>query len=410
MSSHSTVKNVAPAKSGRLWIALILGALTAFGPLSLDMYLPSLPELAKDLHASTSMAQLSLTSCLVGLAVGQLIAGPLSDVRGRRMPLLVGLALYMITSFLCAMSPSIESMIVLRFIQGLGGSAGIVVARAMVRDMYSGSELTRFFALLMLVNGVAPIAAPIAGGQLLRMISWPGIFVVLGLIGLLMLAAVLFGLRETLPSAQRSGGGMKSTLATFGRLVRDRMFMGYALAQGLVFAGMFAYISGSPFVIQELFGASPQLFSLIFAVNGLGIIITGQITGKLAARFGETKLLVAGLIYAAAGGLLLLLMVVLGGGLYTILLPLFMVVSSVGIVSTAAFSLAMEQQGQNAGSASALQGLMSMISGAVVAPLVGLGGSGTALPMGIIIAVADVGAVVCYMLMIGRSRAKGNNR
>ncbi|MFE4710151.1 multidrug effflux MFS transporter [Paenibacillus sp. NPDC056722] len=402
MISSSKVNTRQPAKAGRLWIALILGALTAFGPLSLDMYLPSLPDLAKDLYSSPSLAQLSLTACLVGLAVGQLVAGPLSDVRGRRMPLIVGLSLYVITSFLCSMSTSIEALIVLRFIQGLGGSAGVVVARAMVRDMYSGTELTRFFALLMLINGVAPIAAPIAGGQLLRFTSWPGVFIVLGVIGLVMLASVLFGLRETLPEAQRSGGGLKSTLATFGRLLSDRMFMGYALSQGLVFAAMFAYIAGSPFVIQNLFGATPQMFSLIFAVNGLGIIITGQVTGKLAERFGETKLLVAGLIYAAVGGLLLLAMTLLGAGLLATLIPLFMVVSSVGIVSTAAFSLAMQQQGQSAGSASALQGLLSMIGGALVAPLVGLGGSGTALPMGIVIAAADVGAILCYMLMIRR--------
>ncbi|NUU60747.1 multidrug effflux MFS transporter [Paenibacillus agri] len=406
MISSSKVNTRQPAKAGRLWIALILGALTAFGPLSLDMYLPSLPDLAKDLHSSPSLAQLSLTACLVGLAVGQLVAGPLSDVRGRRMPLIVGLSLYVITSFLCSMSTSIEALIVLRFIQGLGGSAGVVVARAMVRDMYSGTELTRFFALLMLINGVAPIAAPIAGGQLLRFTSWPGVFIVLGVIGLVMLASVLFGLRETLPEARRSGGGLKSTLATFGRLLSDRMFMGYALSQGLVFAAMFAYIAGSPFVIQNLFGATPQMFSLIFAVNGLGIIITGQVTGKLAERFGETKLLVAGLIYAAVGGLLLLAMTLLGAGLLATLIPLFMVVSSVGIVSTAAFSLAMQQQGQSAGSASALQGLLSMIGGALVAPLVGLGGSGTALPMGIVIAAADVGAILCYMLMIRRPGKK----
>ncbi|MFC3747774.1 multidrug effflux MFS transporter [Paenibacillus sp. GCM10012306] len=403
MNSSSNVNTRTLGKAGRLWIALILGALTAFGPLSLDMYLPSLPDLARDLHSSPSLAQLSLTACLVGLAVGQLVAGPLSDVRGRRMPLIVGLSLYVITSFLCSMSTSIEALIVLRFIQGLGGSAGVVVARAIARDMYSGTELTRFFALLMLVNGVAPIAAPIAGGQLLRFTSWPGVFIVLGVIGLVMLASVLFGLRETLPEAQRSGGGLKSTLATFGRLLSDRMFMGYALSQGLVFAAMFAYIAGSPFVIQDLFGATPQIFSVIFAVNGLGIIITGQVTGKLAERFGETKLLVTGLIYAAVGGLLLLIMTLLGAGLIAILIPLFMVVSSVGIVSTAAFSLAMQQQGQSAGSASALQGLLSLIGGALVAPLVGLGGSGTALPMGIVIAAADVGAVLCYVLMIQRS-------
>ncbi|MCZ8511905.1 multidrug effflux MFS transporter [Paenibacillus filicis] len=404
MIPNAKLQTESPARSRRLWMAAVLGSLAAFGPLSIDMYLPALPTLAQDLHANPSLTQLSLTACLVGLATGQLVAGPLSDVRGRRAPLMLGLILYAVASFLCSMSRSIEALIVLRFIQGAAGSAGIVISRAVVRDMYSGTELTKFFALLMLVNGVAPIMAPIAGAQLLKVTPWTGVFVVLGVIGAIMMVAVWFGLPETLPAERRSKAGMKNTLATFWRLLRDRSFMGYALSQGLVSAAMFAYISGSPFVIQDLFGASPQMFSLIFATNGLGIIIAGQITGRLAGKVGETKLLVAGLIYAAAGGLLLLTAISTGAGLYAVLPSLFMVVSSVGIVSTTSFSLAMQKQGKSAGSASALQGLLSLITGGLVAPLVGIGGSGTAVPMGVVIAAADLGAVLCYWLMIVRAR------
>lgn len=400
--NHSDIRTYREARSTRLWIAIILGSLAAFGPLSLDMYLPALPTLGNDLHTSTSLAQLSLTACLLGLSLGQLIAGPLSDVRGRRTPLLIGLLIYTITSFLCALSPSIWMLIVLRFIQGLAGSAGIVISRAMVRDMYSGTELTKFFSLLMLVNGAAPILAPIVGGQLLRVTAWPGVFIVLGLIGLIMFIVVMFGLQETLPRERRSKGGMKQTLTTFRSLVQDRSFMGYALSQGLVVAAMFAYISGSPFVIQEIYGVSPQMFSLIFAINGLGIILATQITGRLVGRISETKLLVSGLILAALGGVTLLIMIIIGAGLAAILPPLFIVVSCVGIVTTTGFSLAMQKQGQSAGSASALLGVLSFIFGGLVAPLVGLGGSLTAIPMGIVIAVADVGSILCYIILIRR--------
>ncbi|UUZ97115.1 multidrug effflux MFS transporter [Paenibacillus sp. P25] len=374
---------------------------------AVDRYVPAgFAYAGGDLHTSTSLAQLSLTACLVGLASGQLIAGPVSDVRGRRSPLLIGLIVYAVASPLCSFSTSIWALIVLRFIQGAAGSAGIVISRAMVRDMYSGSELTKFFALLMLVNGAAPILAPIAGAQLLKLTAWPGVFVVLCAIGVIMLLSVFFVLPETLAPQQRSKGGLRNTLSTFARLASNRSFMGYALSQGLVSAAMFAYISGSPFVVQDLFGASPQMFSLIFAVNGLGIIIAGQLTGRLAGRISETKPLITGLTLAALGGLALLAMILIGAGLFAILPPLFVIVSSVGIVSTSSFSLAMQDQGKSAGGASALLGLLSLISGGIVAPLVGIGGSSTAVPMGVVIAAAEIGAVMCYYFMIHRRRKR----
>lgn len=393
--------SLAGSKSRRLWIATILGSLSAFGPLSLDMYLPALPLLADDLHTSTSLAQLSLTACLIGLSVGQLFAGPISDVRGRRMPLLIGLILYALSSFLCAVAPSIYTFVFLRFVQGLAGSAGIVIARATVRDLYSGTELTKFFALLMLINGIAPIV----GGQLLEFTTWHGVFVALGLIGAIMLLVVVLGLPETLPVHRRSKAGIGNTLKTFGGLLKDRVFMGYALSQGLVTAAMFAYIAGSPFVFQKIFGVSPQGFSMIFAMNGLGIIIASQITGRLAGKVKETKLFVTGISLAAVGGVALLAMILLQAGLVAVLVPLFFVVSSVGIVGATGFSLAMQNQSKAAGSASALQGLLSFISGGIVAPLVGIGGEGTAVPMGIVIALATLGAILCYLLMIRRKTA-----
>ncbi|MBW5467417.1 Bcr/CflA family efflux MFS transporter [Brevibacillus formosus] len=390
-------------KSRRLWMAAILGSLSAFGPLSLDMYLPALPMLADDLQTSTSMTQLSLTACMLGLSFGQLFAGPISDVRGRRIPLIIGLILYAVSSFLCAVAPSIYTFVLLRFVQGLAGSAGIVIARATVRDLYSGTELTKFFALLMLINGIAPIAAPIVGGQILEFTTWHGVFVVLGLIGAIMFLVVVLALPETLPQERRSKAGIGNTLATFGTLLKDRVFMGYAMAQGLVTAAMFAYIAGSPFVFQKIFEVSPQTFSLIFAINGVGIIIASQITGKLAGKVKETSLFIAGITIAGVGGILLLAMILLQAGLIAVLIPLFFVVSSVGIVGATGFSLAMQNQSKAAGSASALQGLLSFISGGIVAPLVGISGEQTAVPMGIIIALSTIGAIVCYVVMVRRS-------
>jgi len=394
---------VAPADKSRSsirWMAILLGSLASFGPLSIDMYLPALPHLANDLNSSTSLAQLSLTACLLGMAIGQLFAGSISDVRGRRGPLLIGLVTYVISSLLCVFAPTIWIFIILRFIQGLAGSAGIVISRAMVRDLYSGSEMTKFFSLLMLVSGVAPILAPIFGGMVLQVTSWRGIFLVLSGIGAVMACAVFFGLGETLPITRRSKGGISNTFLTFRGLLSNRKFMGYALGQGFVMAGMFAYIAGSPFILQNIFGVSPQQFSLFFAINGLGIIIASQITGRLAGRISETKLLEAGLTIAFVGGIFLLVMTLLGGELYTILVPLFLAVSSAGVVNTSTFSLAMQDQAKTAGSAAALIGLLSLVIGGCMAPLVGISGSYTAVPMGIIIAIAESGAVLSYFFLV----------
>ncbi|MDQ0170217.1 multidrug effflux MFS transporter [Paenibacillus tundrae] len=400
MRTKSTSASLTTHSTSRIRMALILGTLSAFGPLSLDMYLPALPTLASDFESSTSYAQLSLTACMVGLALGQLLAGPLSDVRGRRTPLIAGLLLYTIASILCLVSPTMGSFVVLRFIQGVAGAAGIVISRAVVRDVYDGPELTRFFSLLMLINGVAPIAAPIIGGLLLEYTSWRGVFILLSLIGVLTLLAVIFGLGETLPADRRSSGGLKQTLVTFRQIASNRLFMGYALTQGFVGAGMFAYISGSPFVLQKIYGISPQMFSLCFAINGLGIILASQIAGRLAGKVSESRLLIAGLMVAALGGTSLFIAIIAGGNLISILIPLFLVVSSVGLVNTASFALAMANQSKSAGSASALIGVMTFMFGGIVAPLVGLGGEGTAVPMGIVILCADLGAVLIYLMMV----------
>ncbi|KEO84834.1 multidrug effflux MFS transporter [Tumebacillus flagellatus] len=398
----NTVAATKPAKFAKVWLIIVLGALAGFAPLSIDMYLPALPTMSTELNASTSAAQLTLTACLLGLALGQLFLGPLSDIRGRRGPLLIGLLVYTAASFLCAVSPNIWMLVGLRFLQGLAGSAAIVISRAVVRDYYSGSEMTKFFSLLMLVNGLAPILAPIIGGQLLKFTSWQGVFVVLGALGLLMFLAVLFGLRESLPVENRSQGGIKNTLVTLGAIMKDRVFMGYGLSQGLVMASMFAYISGSPFVLQNIYDVSPQLYSLLFAINGIGIVLAGQVTGRLASRVATGNVLTAGLLMSLVGAVLLNVMFASGAGLVGVMVGLFLIVSCVGVVGPTSTSLAMENHGRNAGSAAALLGVTQLFAGAIAAPLVGLGGSYSSTPMGLVILVASAGAMLCFVFLARR--------
>jgi len=307
------------APNGCLKLVLIIGGLSAFGPLSMDLYLPALPSLTRDLGGSASLVQLTLTACLLELAAGQVVAGPLSDALGRRRPLFVGLVAYVLASLLCALAPSVPLLVVFRLIQGTAAASGVVIARAVVRDVYQGSDVARFLALTMLISGLAPILAPMLGGQLLRVTSWRGAFAVLAAIGLLLLVASAVGLGETLRPERRRSGGVQATLTTFRGLIADRLFMGYALTSGLAMGAAFTYVSGAPFVLEDIYGLSPQVFALLFGTNALGILLLGQLGGWLVGRVGSRRLLIAGLDVASAGGLLLLAAVSLGLGLAFVL-------------------------------------------------------------------------------------------
>ncbi|GAA4615683.1 Bcr/CflA family multidrug efflux MFS transporter [Saccharopolyspora hordei] len=382
---------------------LILGGLSAFGPLAIDMYLPAFPQIAAELGADAAQVQLSLTGCTLGLAVGQLFAGPLSDTFGRRRPLLVGLVVFALASLLCAAAPSAPALAGLRLVQGLGGAAGIVIARAVVRDLYSGAAMARFFSLLMLVNGLAPILAPLLGGQLLTVTSWRGVFLALAVIGAALLAAAAFGVPETLPPPARRAGDLGGTLRTFRTLLADRAFVGHALSAALAFSAMFAYISGSSFVLQDVFGLSPQAFSLVFGTNALGIVLVGQLNARLVGRAGPRRLLAVGLTCNALGGVAVAASAALGAGLAGLLPALFLVVASVGMVSPNATALALSGHPETAGSASALLGVMQFSAGALAAPLVGSAGTGTALPMGLVIGSLSLAAVVVFALLARRA-------
>jgi MFS transporter, DHA1 family, multidrug resistance protein len=382
---------------GRL--VLLLGSLSAFGPLSMDMYLPGLPSMARDLSAPAWAAQLTITASMVGLAGGQLVAGPISDALGRRRPLLAGLAAYMAASLLCAMAPTIWLLLLFRVIQGAAGAAGIVIARAIVRDLHTGVAAARTFALLMLVNGLAPILAPLIGGELLHVTDWRGIFVVLAAIGALLLLAAWAMLAETLAPAARHGGGIAATLRIFRGLLGDREYMGYALAMGLAFGAMAAYIGGSPFVLQDIYGVSPQVFSLLFALNAGGIVVASQVGRALVDRLGPRALLNAGVSMSALGGLGVLASVLLDIGLIALLPSFFVLVASIGLVFPNATALALADHPQTAGSASAGLGLSQFAIGALAAPLAGVGGSHTALPMALVTATLPVAGLACLRVL-----------
>jgi DHA1 family bicyclomycin/chloramphenicol resistance-like MFS transporter len=404
------VRSVTPTKAP-LKLLLILGALSMFGPLSLDMYLPALPALAKSFDTVEANVQLTLTACLVGLAVGQLVAGPMSDAWGRKRPLAVGLVAYALASVLCAVAPDVASLTAARLVQGLAGAAGLVISRAMVRDLYEGEALARFFSTLLLVNGLAPILAPVIGGQLTRFTSWRGVFVVLALVGVALLLAALFGLHETLPKEARhreEGKGLGATLRTFGVLSRDRRFMGFILTGGFAFAAMFSYISGSPFVLEKIHGLSAQTFSYVFGMNALGIMLVGQISARLVGRVSAERLLAAGLAMSFSGGMLLLLVTaVFGGNLAGTLAALFLVVSAIGLIMPQVTALALSGYGPSvAGSASAMIGTGQFLFGALAAPLVGLGSKTTGMPMALVIASLTTLAVLTSVVFV-RKPASG---
>lgn len=393
-----------PGRAGRLRgrdlkLTLVLGALTAFGPVSIDLYLPALPELARDFDTHESNVQLTITACLVGLAVGQAVAGPLSDAFGRRRPLLIGVLVYAVASVACAAAASLGLLTAGRLLQGLAGAAGIVIARAVVRDLYSGVEAARYFSLLMLVTGVAPILAPFVGAQLLHLTSWRGLFVALAAYGVLLVAAVAFWLRETLPEERRVTGGARETARAFRVVARDRDVIGYALAMGFMFAAMFAYIAGSPFVLQEVYDLSPAEFGVAFGVNSIGIVTASQVGRRLLLRHSERRILGAGLGFAACSGLALLGAAALDLGLAALLVPLFGVISCVGLVFPTSTSLALANHPDVAGTASGLLGVLQFVLGAATAPLVGLAGTDTAVPMAAVIAALTVAALVAFRVL-----------
>jgi MFS transporter, DHA1 family, multidrug resistance protein len=400
---------VAVASRGRRALTfVVLGGLSAFGPLATDLYLPALPEVGRDLGAGQGVVQLTISSSLVGLALGQLVAGPLSDNLGRKKPLLVGLIGFVVLSVVCAVAPDVWLLVVARLLQGCCGAAGLVIARAVVRDLYGPVDSGRVFAELTVISGLAPIVAPLLGAQLLRVMSWRGLFLVLGGIGVLLVLGALT-LRESLPPERRRGDGLRQTLAVGGDLVRSRTFVGYALATGLGTACLLTYIAASPFVLQSGYGVSAQVFSLVFAVNSCGIVLAGQIGGRLTRRVGSARLLTVGQVLQALGTVAVLVVALSGArALVPLLIPLFVVVACVGLIGPHGTALALAPHPDVAGSASALVGASQFLLAGLISPLGGLGGTASAVPMALTMAVvAVVSLVLCAVLTRTRAAVPG---
>jgi len=384
-------------------LAVVLGLLTIFGPISMDLYLPVLPALTTELESATSTAQLTVTACLLGLAIGQVIAGPLSDRFGRRRPLLVGVVAYILTSTLCAVSPTIETLILARFVQGLAGAVGIVVAQAAGRDLYSGRKLVRYYGRLTVLGGLAAIIGPVIGGQLASVTDWRGIFLFLAAVGVAILLASLVIFRETLPQHHRVTGELTHMAHDFRCLLADRVFLGAVLVTGFTNAALFAYLSGATYVLQGIYRLSPQEYSFAFGLNSLGFMVFGYVAGRLAERWSEKGTLVIGLVMCVLGAGGLLATAALHLPLIAVIVSLLTMVSGVAVTSPPATSLALANYPDIAGTASSLLGLARFAFGGLAAPLVGLGGADDAVPLGLVTVVSAALAMTAYTMTIRRT-------
>lgn len=393
-------------RMGTVHAMLVLGLLEAFGPLSMDLYLPQLPQLAASLGASEALGQATMSACMIGLGLGQLVAGPLSDRFGRRRPLMVGVAAFAVLSVLCALAPSIELLLAARFLQGLAGSAGIVICLAIARDQFEGVELSRMLSLLFLVSGTAPIIAPVVGGQLARIMDWRGIFWVLGGIGVALLVVVLLAVPETLDPDRRHGGGLRVLAGHTGAVVRDRLFVAVLCAGAAGGVAFFTYLSMSSFVLQEQFGLTPQAFSLAFAAGALANIAGGQLSRLVVRRLGPLRVYLGGITATLVATSTFLVLALCGVGVQGVIAALIGFMLCAGIGGPNGQTLALAHHGARAGTASALLGMSSFLFGPVLAPLAaGIGGT-TAVTMALTMTVAaSVAALAAWLVVRPAARA-----
>jgi len=384
-----------PRRALPLATTLVLALLTAIAPLATDMYLPAFPQLAVDLGTSATAVQLSLTTFMVGLALGQLVIGPLSDQRGRRGLLVAGSALCAAAGLACALAPSIGFLIAARFVQGFAGAAGVVLSRAVVADRARGTAAAKLFGVMMLIQGVAPVLAPLLGGTLVTAVGWRGVFGILAGVSALMLVGVLAVVPETRPREARTAGGLATTLRDARTVLGNRRYLGWTGALVLGFAAMFAYISASPFVLQNVLGLSVGAYSVAFAANALGLGLVAGLGTRLVDRVAPQRLLAVGVTAVAVLSVLLLLDVaLLGLPRWPTLVLLFLTISSLGLVFGNATTLATDEVAHAAGTGSAVMGALQFGVGAAVSPLVGLAGERTAVPMAVTMLVLAVGAVL----------------
>lgn len=397
----TSLADAAPARQRvSAGFVLLVSSLTAIGPLTIDLYLAAFPEITTELRTTAASVQLTITATLAGLALGQLLIGSVSDAFGRRPPLIAALSVYVVASAAIMAAPSVEVLAGLRFVQGFAASAGMVVSMAIVRDRYEGVAMGKVMARLMLVVGLAPILAPTIGAQLLRLGSWRLMFGVLAGFGVLLLALVLFVLRESLPADRRRTGGMRAALHSYRGLVTDRPFMGLALLSGFYIAALFTYVSSSTFVFQEGFDLNPQEFGFIFGAGSLAITIGSQVNGFLVGRVSSERILTVTVAVGVVLSAALVAVALAGGGLVPLVALLVPILGTAGFVFPSVPAIALAANGHRAGSAAALLGSMQFGIGALIAPITGLFGQ-TALAM----AVVMFGVIVTgALLLVGVSR------
>lgn len=387
-------------ENSRIFLLVLLGMLSAFGPFVTDMYLPSLPAMGDYFSTSSSMVQLGLTTSMIGLAVGQIFFGPLSDRYGRRMPLLVAMWLFIASTICCLFSTSIEMFVAFRLIQGVAGAGGIVISRSVATDRYSGRELAKMLAVIGAINGVAPVAAPIVGGVLTESIGWQGIFAVLLGLGVILLAGC-YRFRESLPKEQRLASKWNDTFRSFKVVLQDRQYVFYVLQMAFAQGVLFSYIASSPFILQQHYGFSAFTFSLCFAVNAVAIGVAAALSVKFRRPVSCTLAGCIGMLVAAVGECVALMM---GCGFWVYELLLLVLLFMMGLTFTSTTTLAMERQRENAGTASALLGAVCFAFGGIVSPLVGIGNILTS--TGIIFVISALCSLGCILMALGKRRAR----
>lgn len=387
-------------ENSRIFLLVLLGMLSAFGPFVTDMYLPSLPAMGDYFSTSSSMVQLGLTTSMIGLAVGQVFFGPLSDRYGRRMPLLVAMWLFIASTICCLFSTSIEMFVAFRLIQGVAGAGGIVISRSVATDRYSGRELAKMLAVIGAINGVAPVAAPIVGGVLTESIGWQGIFAVLLGLGVILLGGC-YCFKESLPKEQRLASKWNDTFRSFKVVLQDRQYVFYVLQMAFAQGVLFSYIASSPFILQQHYGFSAFTFSLCFAVNAVAIGVAAALSVKFRRPVSCTLAGCIGMLVAAVGECVALMM---GCGFWVYELLLLVLLFMMGLTFTSTTTLAMERQRENAGTASALLGAVCFAFGGIVSPLVGIGNILTS--TGIIFVISALCSLGCILMALGKRRAR----
>ncbi|ALM57808.1 multidrug effflux MFS transporter [Staphylococcus equorum] len=381
-----------------LLFVIILGALTAIGALSIDMFLPGLPQIQSDFNTTTSNSQLTLSLFMIGLALGNLFVGPISDSIGRKTPLIVAMALFTLASIGIIFVDNIWLMIALRFVQGFCGGAGAVISRAISSDLYTGKQLTKFLALLMLVNGVAPVLAPALGGVILSFSTWRMVFVILTIFGLLMLFGTIFNIKESLSTEQRDNPHLVSIFKGFKQLLATPRFVLPMLIQGVTFVILFSYISASPFIAQRIYDMSAQQFSLMFASVGISLIVSSQLTGKLVDYIDRQVLLRVLTIIQLVGVVWISVILYMHLSIWLLFIGFIVLVAPVTGVATLGFSIAMDENTVGNGSASSLLGLVQFLIGGLVSPLVGVMGEDSYIPYVTIILIVGLLLIILQII------------